>query len=101
MAETLGPMEPPPDVPPLPDLGPMDLPYQRGGTYEVEQTEEGVKLKERVEAKVGVGKKGRRLEDPKMVKMIVTPAVDVCFGSRSESPLKCGTAQDHADIRSD
>jgi hypothetical protein len=53
----------------------MDLPYQRGGNVEVSQTKDGVELKERVEAQVGVGKKGRRLEDERLVQTIVTPAV--------------------------
>jgi hypothetical protein len=43
----------------------------------VEETPEGAKLKERVEAKVGVGQKGRRLENPELVQTIVTPAVSL------------------------
>jgi hypothetical protein len=36
-----------------------------------------VQLTERVRAKSGVGKKGRRLRDPKLVQTLVTPAVSL------------------------
>ena len=65
----------PPGPPPTPVLGQADLPYPRGGRVEVDQSDDQVRLKERVKAKVGVGSKGRDLEDERMVKTIVTPAI--------------------------
>lgn len=68
----------PPDPPPPPEKGP-EPPYPPGGTMQLKSDPVGgparVDETTRVKAEVGVGAKGRRLEDPKLVKMIVTPAV--------------------------
>ena len=61
--------------PPPPPSGQADLDYPRGGRVEISENDEKFELTERVKAEVGVGSKGRRLEDPDMVKMIVTPAI--------------------------
>jgi hypothetical protein len=73
--EVVGAKEPPPGPPPPPVLDQADLPYPRGGRVELSEEEQKPKLTERVKAKVGVGAKGRRLEDERLVQTIVTPAV--------------------------
>ena len=67
--------EPPPGPPPPPDADRPNLDYPPGGRVEISENNGQPELTERVKAEVGVGAKGRRLEDPSMVKMIVTPAV--------------------------
>ena len=46
-----------------------------GGSVEVAEKQPVAPPTERVKAEVGVAKKGRRLEDPRRIKMIVAPAV--------------------------
>ena len=60
-------------------LEPREPPYPRGGRVEITEGAEGTQLKardesERVKAEAGVGIKGQRLEDERLVQMIVTPA---------------------------
>ncbi len=73
--EVAGAEEPPKGPPPPPVVGKANLPYPRGGRVEITEQGQGGELTERVKAKVGVGAKGRRLEDERLVKLIVTPAV--------------------------
>jgi hypothetical protein len=72
---TSGQHTPPPPPPPPPP--PQDLPYPRGGRMELGN--DPIKPSEnkdvlRVKAEVGVGKRGRRLDNKNLVKSIVTPA---------------------------
>ena len=66
-----------PTPPPPPDKGP-EPPYLRGGRMQLTSDPLGgpatVSDTKRVKAEVGVGVKGRRLDDPNLNKMIVTPA---------------------------
>jgi len=68
----------PPEPPPPPDKGP-EPPYPRGGKMQLKSDPLGgparVEDTTQVKAAVGAGAKGRSLEDPKLVQMIVTPAV--------------------------
>ncbi len=67
-------------APPLPPPGPSQLPYPRGGRMELVDQGDGTVVQprsegERTKAQVGVGAKGRSLENPDHVQMIVTPAL--------------------------
>jgi len=68
----------PPEPPPPPDPGPQP-PYPRGGGMQLKSDPVGgparVVETDRVPAAVGVGAKGRRLEDPQLVQPVVTPAI--------------------------
>lgn len=69
-------LPPPPPPPALPDK-PPPLPYPRGGgSWEDPQLvrEREAQKKELVKAEAGVGVKGRRLDNPNLVQMIVVPA---------------------------
>ena len=75
------PAEPPklPEPPKPPVLSQPNLPYPPGGRVEITQGAEGSQLMsreqtERVKAQVGVGVKGRSLENKELVQAIVTPA---------------------------
>jgi hypothetical protein len=67
----------PPEPPPLPDQG-REPPYQRGGKMQLSSDPLGgpatVVDTTQVKAEAGVGAKGRRLDNPNLNKMIVTPA---------------------------
>ncbi len=68
-----------PPPPKSPFQEPREPPYPRGGRVEIKEGADGTQLKahdenERVKAEAGVGIKGQRLEDKRLVQMIVTPA---------------------------
>ncbi len=53
----------PPRPPVLAEPGGTDLPYPRGGRVEIIDQDQGGGVTQRVKAQVGVGAKGRSLED--------------------------------------
>lgn len=71
----LGAQLPPPQIPDPPNVDRDGFDYPRGGRVELKDQNSGGEMTQRVKAEVGVGVKGRRLEDERLVKTIVTPAI--------------------------